>query len=218
MTDAGELWGTDGTTAGTELLATGLVDERLGVALMEPSPGPAFAVLGNGRRIWRSDASTSGTVEFTALPTGQTMDAPQFSRSGGRVAFYAKIDGEIEEGNAELWWTDGTSAGTEVITDRSGDPEIPGNAEVRYLTAVDGGWIYRDRSVAGGSELWFTDGVGEPVEFDLWPGTDSSAPYIFGSALGDGYLVATTPDRGEELWRWDASQSLVVPLPELWPG
>ena len=114
-----ELWKTDGTAAGTVLVAD-----------INPSgsgsPG-SFVVFNNtlffsatdgvhGIELWKSDGTAAGTVRVKDIRVGGLSGAfvdCRMAVSNGQL-FFAAVD--ITHG-AELWKTDGTEAGTGLLID-----------------------------------------------------------------------------------------------------
>lgn len=145
-TGGGQLWLTDGTTAGTRAVAE-LVDfrEQAAVAgdrlIFSGGPYPYHEP-------WVSDGTAAGTHQLVGLRPGRQGSSPENFVSFGpsRVLFTA----ETERG-VELWITDGTAAGTRLVRDVNG-PDT--SSRPQELTAV-------------GGRLFFTAGTGEK-EGALW--------------------------------------------------
>jgi ELWxxDGT repeat protein len=109
---AGELWSTDGTSAGTVRLLT----------LCAPSCGRVreMASFGGGvifatdDALWRSDGTAAGTTMLRRIgPIGRNAYVSPFASFGGKLWFGADDD---EHGH-ELWVTDGTAHGTRMFAD-----------------------------------------------------------------------------------------------------
>lgn len=115
-----ELWRTDGTTAGTVLVA----DIARGTASAKPhglTPLDGafyfFADDGtNGLGLWRSDGSATGTKLVRAMPGGAPFGDGRMRAAGDVLYFLA--DGDAGPG---LWRTDGTAEGTQIAV-----PAVPG--------------------------------------------------------------------------------------------
>jgi ELWxxDGT repeat protein len=114
-----ELWRSDGTEAGTYMVA----DLRPGTADMFDRAGAfAHVAQGNvvhfvaddgvlGRGIWRSDGTAGGTTFIHALPASDTFAAQTLVSANG-LTFWIQSDG--------VWRTDGTSAGTMRVASLTG--------------------------------------------------------------------------------------------------
>ncbi len=117
-----ELWRTDGTEAGTQLVMDILPGDR--------SSGPrSLTRFGDiayfwaddgthGHELWLSDGTTAGTrmvKDIRPGRLGQTRTNEEFVEYNGRVYFDAlSVDG------SSLWRTDGTAQGTEAVPAASG--------------------------------------------------------------------------------------------------
>jgi ELWxxDGT repeat protein len=110
-----EVWASDGTTAGTMLLA----DITPGAG---GSSGESLAVIGNQAllsiwssgtyALWLSDGTPTGTTSLISFPQG-TRPLDSIGEVGGRHCF-----GLLEpEHGAEVWCTDGTVTGTVLLRD-----------------------------------------------------------------------------------------------------
>jgi ELWxxDGT repeat protein len=202
-TDGASLWRTDGTMAGTHQVT------HSGTALANPSDlvaaGGALYFFADqpsvpGRALWRSDGSDSGTVALhvflhavpgvrgTADPVGLTPFA------GGLV-----FSGNDDTAGSELWFTDGTPAGTRLVKDiqpgaGSSNPSSFVVAGGRVFFAADDG--------VHGNELWESDGTaaGTRMVQDINPGPASSNPSGMTAAGSLLYFSADDGLTGQELW------------------
>jgi ELWxxDGT repeat protein len=124
-----DLWSTDGTPAGTNLVKPALC---AGICIPQKSlvalSGAAFftADLGTSLRseLWRTDGTPKGTVRFTAALVATQAGQPM-GTVRGKVLFAGLDTGakpnypNFQESNPELWVSDGTPAGTRQLTDQS---------------------------------------------------------------------------------------------------
>ena len=143
-----ELWKSDGTAAGTALVAdiapgdSNSLSEKSalananGVLLFVANDGV------HGEELWRSDGTAVGTTLVKDITPG----------SGGNFADYGGPDFTVVDGTLffsandgthgrELWKSDGTSAGTIMVKDISPGTEFYGTANSSYpfyLHDVDG--------------------------------------------------------------------------------
>jgi ELWxxDGT repeat protein len=144
-----ELWKTDGTAAGTVLVADidDYVDDS-GSAYYAASSYPSqLRVVGttlyfsaedsiHGRRLWKSDGTPAGTTPVADGNTDQNWLTPV----GDKLFFTTSTPGG-------LWVLDGSEAGTQQLTGGPSDPQ--------FLTAV-GDFVY---FVEGQSSLWRSNGT-----------------------------------------------------------
>jgi ELWxxDGT repeat protein len=117
----------------------------------------------------------------------------------------------------ELWKTDGTAAGTQLVADirpgsRGSDPNIlTAVGNTLYFTADDG---------TRGLELWRTDGTdaGTQLVADIRPGSLSSFPTEL-TAIGNTlYFTADDGTRGPELWKTDGTAAGTQLVADIRPG
>jgi ELWxxDGT repeat protein len=227
-----ELWTTNGTAAGTDLLAD-----------IWPGGGPSnpsyFTPLGDGRlvfaaadpahntELWVTDGTTAGTRLVLDINTASSGFAASYPSSfafleNGRALFMAS---DPEHGN-EPWVTDGTAEGTRVLETNPGP-------DYSYLSGAftalgDGRALFSVGDRDRGSELWVTDGTqeGTALVADIYPGPNGSYPGSGYSgapgmiALGDGRAIFGADDgaNGRELWISDGTGSRTYLLADLWPG
>lgn len=201
------LWKTDGTAAGTASVTpvrvVGEVASCNGAIYYYGVPQAGF-----GGGLYRSDGTAAGT---TLLRGG--LDSNGFTALGGAVYFQGTPG--FGNGQAELWRTDGTPAGTAMVADiypgeapLTGQPysSVPSGFVVvngrLYFTATDGihGW-----------EVWTSDGTtaGTFLAQDINPGSGNSIPVFSNNSfppkklipLGNTLLIAADDGtHGLELW------------------
>src|SRR5207247_1215185 len=90
----------------------------------------------------------------------------------GNVAYFAANDGT---NGVELWKTDGTPEGTELVKDIQPGP---GSSNPRSLTSFNGKLYFRASDGENGEELWHSDGTvnGTQPLADIAAGTQNSDP------------------------------------------
>jgi ELWxxDGT repeat protein len=199
--------------------------------VLDAAPGPAgssvdeIAILGDlavfatidptGSRLRTSDGTTTTTIfvfDTTppfGYPTGLTT-------VGSRVVM---AFGDATTGT-ELWASDGTAAGTGLVTDiRPG----PSGSSPRSFGVVDG-VAYFSAAVAGANhELWRTDGSAAGT----WQVAEIHASASAGSnpagfaklgASGAFVFAATDGTAGRELWRSDGTAAGTTLVKDIVPG
>jgi ELWxxDGT repeat protein len=157
-----ELWRSDGTAAGTFLLA----DFGPAQSGSDSLPAPLIRFGGklffiakdsaHGREVWTTDGTAAGTVLLKDIVPGPQSGAPERFRkkaavAGGRVLFDA---GDLWQG--DLWASDGTEAGTVRVKDL---PPGPGGTAFAEMAAVGGDVFFLVYGSGGGAELWTSDGT-----------------------------------------------------------
>ena len=231
-----ELWVSDGTTEGTQLLLEinptiteyydNLPNGSYPGNFVEFQDKLYFSANNqeNGTELWVTDGTSEGTElvvdinpgTYTNFFTGEVEGDGGFPTN--IVEFKGKLyfSGNGEESGRELWVTDGTSEGTQLIKDIN-----PGNIYVRtlqygyiplpigsapsqltefndklYFTAEVGGRQDLPSSeITGetGRELWVTDGTtaGTILVADINPGEEDAFDYGADLSVVDGDLLFT---------------------------
>ncbi|MDX2308598.1 MAG: hypothetical protein NW216_10190 [Hyphomicrobium sp.] len=182
-----ELWVSDGTTGGTQLvkdIVPGLTSSNI-VELTAFGNKVVFRVNDgvHGQEIWISDGTAGGTFQLRDILPGSSGSVPSgFTVLGDKVFFRAN-DGEHNYLGSALWVTDGTAAGTTLLKGEIG-PQILPAGEVEKLGVVLGNKLYfaafrGDTSATfTGVELWSTDGTtqGTTLVKDIASGSPFSLP------------------------------------------
>jgi len=228
-TDGSELWVTDGTTEGTRIV----LDLRAGFESSAPSNLLTVGDLllftaetdETGREWWRSDGTAEGTTLLADIEPGPGSGADRFLVSApwslseepivahGLAYFFA---GSAETG-IEIWTTDGTETGTQLLRDirpgaESSEPmELVASGDLVYFSADDG---------VHGRELWVTDGTpaGTVLVGDLEPGSEGSNPWFLMDRQGELLFSANRSDLGVELWTSNGTDPGTRPVADLNPG
>ncbi|MCG3134864.1 MAG: hypothetical protein HMLKMBBP_02272 [Planctomycetes bacterium] len=208
-----ELWTTDGTDAGTRLVA----DLAAGASGSSPA---AFSRVGDRAlfvrgdtygEVWVSDGTADGTSQLAPGVVSSSSEAVPF---GSRSFFAGSGDGA----GYEPWITDGTAEGTRRLRDIV---EGSGSSSPRSAVAAGGFVWFLARDAAHGEELWRTDGTpeGTVLVADARPGPQDGASLGI-SGLPDGSVVfaAWSDEEGRELWRSDGTEEGTSLLLDLVPG
>lgn len=200
-----ELWCSDGSTAGTVLLA----DINPGAPSSSPSnlvaaAGRVFFIADDGsggRELWRSDGTPSGTARVIDLDPGKASSEPRaLTAFGDGVAFVARASSP----EFALWLSDGTAAGTRPVGGLDGVTDLP------YTMTAIGDALYFVAGDAAGRELWRADPDGRAHRVaDLAPGPDSSWPGTVVDLHGVHYFFASDAE-GRKLWRTDGTEAGTV--------
>jgi ELWxxDGT repeat protein len=151
-----ELWKSDGTVAGTQLVK----DIWPGAASSYPSSltnvnGTLYFTAdgGNGVELWKSDGSAAGTQLVKDIQPGGPSSYPSSLTNVNGTLYFAATDGS---NGWELWKSNGTPAGTVLVKDIApgGLDALPASLVningVLYFTADDG---------VTGREVWKSDGT-----------------------------------------------------------
>ena len=246
-----ELWRSDGTSEGTYMVA----DVRPGAMGSYPGGGyygRAMEIVGNklyfladdgthGNELWVTDGTSQGTQLVADINPGVASsnvgapDSDYLTKSGflvvGDVFYFPAFT--ANEG-VELWKSDGTQAGTQLVRDINPgmDSSFPGGEAVQFLTVV-GDWVlFTATDPDHGTELWRTDGtaLGTTLVKDINPNQDDDyygySSYPGGADTGSNFKVwngavyfsAHDGEAGFELWRSDGTTEGTYLLSEINPG
>jgi ELWxxDGT repeat protein len=204
------------------------------------NPGPGIALNGrllfaadeglNGRELWVSDGTAPGTrllrdIDRRRVPgappdscdgrdeTGLGSDPRDFIRYKNGVLFTAS-DGKT---GRELWWTDGTAAGTRRVADLRPGPQ---GSNPRDLLLLNGKVWFLASTQAAGDALWRTDGTPQGtvlVHGLVLGGTPSWARSL--TAAGDRLFFQLYNERtGAELWTSRGARASTRMVVDLRPG
>jgi len=216
-----ELWKTDGTTSGSQLVddidsgsASGNITgmAALGSSLIfGANDGQTFGSSSSNRvgQLWTTDGTTTTKI-FTATPGSGASYAPGiygFVASGSHV-FFEVQDGTFNPDNTQIYVTDGTAGGTHLL-----DPSVTDvGGGGRNLTDVNGTLYFTlddgDSGAGHGFELWESDGTasGTFLVKDINPGNGASSPSGFvGTTNGEVFFAANDGTHGIELWETDGT-------------
>lgn len=188
-----ELWVSDGTAAGTQLVR----DLFPGAASSGPEPiqwvgNRLLLSTRNGTqrgRLWATDGTPAGTVPVSNLPT-----------FGGGFRGLGVLQGRAIFGGDRVWASDLSSAGTvQVATCQVQGTYVQSGALGNRL-------LFSGNGDAAGNEPWVTDGTpaGTLRLADVHP-VYGSQPDWWTPLGGQVYFFATGPAGTAELWRSDGT-------------
>src|SRR5262249_13164974 len=197
-----ELWKSNGTAAGTTLVK----DVRPGAASSSPYDltnvnGTVYFSAyesGNGEGLWKSDGTTNGTVLVKEIYTGLYGNGshvlPVTELNGALV--FAALDQSYVGHSFQLWKSDGTAAGTIVVSGSISDPT--------NLTVLNGALFF----AAGdgplhGREPWKSDGTaaGTVIVKDVNATPLGSNPQNFTNFNGTLFFGANDGIHYSGLWK-----------------
>jgi ELWxxDGT repeat protein len=230
-----ELWRSDGTEAGTQMVTD------LNPGEVNGFPDNITAVNGRlyfngfntpdftGSKVWQSDGTTVGTTlladTYPGLTGGGTFGPPlasNFTALDANTIVFTALD---PEGGLEPWKTDGTSAGTNRIIDLH--PGAQDSIPI-YLTplrnviyfAADDSVVVHHGLATYNRELFRTDGTaaGTYRVKDINPGEEPSIPTDFIRYAQRVFFSANDGVHGTELWRTNGSEDSTVQVIDLNPG
>jgi ELWxxDGT repeat protein len=210
----GDLWSTDGTSAGTMLVKDSF-DWRVFAVLPNGQAVFQNSDLTHGTELWVTDGTSAGTMLVKDIATvvdawGQKSSYPENFAvlPNGRAVFQAR---DATHG-AELWITDGTSAGTMLVKDIApGDLSngIPNGSYPRdFAVLPNGRAVFTAEESHDNRELWVTDGTG-PGTMLLKDISANGAMRLFGLTVIDAnvYFWANDGVNGAEPWVTDGTSA-----------
>ncbi len=187
------LWMTNGTSGGTQEITS--IDGAAAAGL-DPTDLTVFGseVLFSGvdadglYGLWITDGSASGTHELLAEATGAIAAKDPLGLNPKDVTLFngeAFFSGRDKFGRQQLWETDGTVAGTQMLTVAAASTSFgltPSSLEV-----YDGQLLFQGSNSKGYFGLWTSDGTAAGTQ-EITP---SSGTYLYGFTPTD--LTALTP-------------------------
>ena len=232
LASGAEMWRSDGTAAGTAMLADVNRDTR------PSSPSAVASVNGrtlfaandrvHGTELWTTDGTAAGTRLLVDLNPGPAAGVFNTSRPVNAV-HTRTVPGTVWNGclyfngnngmhGSELWSTDGTPEGTRMVKDVQ-----PGNFSgfPSNLTPFPGRLYFTAYDAVHGTELWSTDGTesGTAIVKDLVAGGSSSSIGQLRVAGDTLFFSANDGVHGpSELFKSDGTAAGTGIVRDIWPG
>jgi ELWxxDGT repeat protein len=159
--------------------------------------------------LWVSDGTAGGTVALNEFEI-----CNQFTAVNGKLFFSAS---EIDQGNEELWSTDGTQLGTDMVKDIGAGY----SSEPTQLINFNNKLFFTAYTNESGREIWQSDGTEENTFqiADINPGSQSALNkanfYNWGNIL---FFSANSGTNGFELWKTDGGESGTVLVKDIKSG
>lgn len=119
---------------------------------------------------------------------------------------------------AELWKSDGTTAGTVLVSDIW--PGWYGSWPTGFAGLGDDMVLFTAYNDISGYELWRTNGTaaGTELVMDILTGPESSYPSRLTFVDGTVYFSAYTPETGSELWKTNGTAAGTALVKDIEPG
>jgi ELWxxDGT repeat protein len=209
-----ELWVSDGTVGGTELVR----DIYPGVNGSEPSNLVVCNNLlyfsandrTNGNELWVSNGSEGGTLLVKDIRVGEESSSPSSLVVYGDRLYFSADDGT---NGPELWVSNGTAETTFIVKDINVGAV---GSFPQYLTVYNELLYFNAYDEERGAELWVSNGLagGTRLLADINPDVADSSPGHLAVYSDRLYFRADDGLHGEELWVMDREErtSLVEDL------
>jgi ELWxxDGT repeat protein len=206
------LWTSDGTTAGTrQLRAIDPTDDYEYPVLdsLTAVGDRVFFVVDtcqsdHGQQLWVSDGTPAGTFRVRSSrcrsDTGDSTDLGALAAGGDRLFFRVDTAGR----GAELWTSDGTSAGTRLVRDIWPGRE---GSNPTFIVAMGRNVYFRADDGVRGEELWRSDGTagGTYLVKDVRPGSEPSGAGWLLTRVGQRLYFFASDGTSEGLWMSDGT-------------
>ncbi len=173
--------------------------------------------------LWKSDGTAAGTVlvkdtyqsEFVSYGIATSL-LGELTNVSGTLFFYARNSAT----GAELWKSDGTTAGTVLVKDiRLGTSPYGGplGSTPRELTNIGGVLYFVANDGVSGYELWKSDGTaaGTVLVKDIRPGLANAYVRQLTELGGQLYFIATDGVSGDELWKSDGTTAGTIRVKDI---
>lgn len=171
----------------------------------------------HGVELWKSDGSLSGTVMVKdinpgtslvgAVSTPNSSDPTDLVTVGGYV-YFAANDGTD---GVQLWRSDGTAAGTTMITDLNSSG---GGIAPTDLTNANGNLYFVANDGTDGNQVWTSDGTtgGTTMISDLKPAAGAANPSQLTPVGSTVYFTASAGSTGEQLYATNGTTATTRPV------
>jgi ELWxxDGT repeat protein len=236
-----ELWVSDGTTGGTQLIKNINLGRNSYGTPRSSNPNDFVEVNNklyftandrvNGRELWVTNGTENGTKLVADINPGSDSSVSSYSDS--LTEFNNKLLFAANDGvnGRELWVSDGTSAGTKLVKDiNPGNFEgyygeiYPNSSNPSYFTELNNKLLFTANDGVNGRELWVTDGTSAETKLvkDINSGSDSSLNSYSGAEFTElnDKLLFTADDgvNGRELWVSDGTSAGTKLVKDINPG
>jgi len=206
VADGPAVWRTDGTIGNTTMFHDIPGTDAEDITEFIVSNNYLFYTRENSSHLWRTDGTVNGTIDITPIdPFFYTQHVTPFISYNNEMYFgFTNYDYGME-----LWKSDGSIAGTEILKDIT-PGRIGGGSGMWFFRFIEyHGKLYfvGDDGITG-IEIWSTDGTesGTALFKDCNPTGDGEFfnPYIFQDKI---YFISTDGVTGYELWSSDGTEA-----------
>ena len=206
------LWRSDGTKAGTWLVADLYIDNSAHSLTNFASTDSVLYFTADGKTLWRSNGTAAGTH-----PLAYFNVARELTTFKNNLYFSADANNAGEE----LWKSNGATGNTALLKDING---VYGTSLPNHLHATDNA-LYFMATTNAGCELWKTTGSSATTQMvkDINPGNADGVIgfYWYGgmSHIGNTlFFSANDGVNGLQAWKSDGTDAGTVSISTLAPG
>lgn len=190
------VWRSDGTNAGTNLLATipGSRGSSYEAEVVTRNGLVFFSAPGiTSDHLWVTDGTVAGTLEIAnggRDPASLTVDLTTTSTQ----IWFSATD---SFNGRELWRSNGTAAGTTRMTQiRAGSGNAMGS-DTKQIACATSGVYFAANNGTTGMEVWRVAGIAVSQFADVFPGGSQALPREF-TAIGDHVMFSASGPNGRE--------------------
>ncbi|MBH8552476.1 pre-peptidase C-terminal domain-containing protein [Nostocaceae cyanobacterium CENA357] len=166
-----ELWSTDGTVGGTQVISVGGTTKSYPAHLRVVGSTLYFTANDgtSGFEVWKYQSGTTASLVKDITP-GNNGYAPTYLTGVGNTLYF--VTDSNNDFNLELWKSDGTANGTVRIKNDGQAPNV--GLGPFSLTAIADSLYFIGNDQTTGLELWKTDGTDANTVLvkDIWTGTN----------------------------------------------
>jgi ELWxxDGT repeat protein len=171
----------------------------------------------NGRALWKSDGTASGTVMVRDIYSGSDTSSPLDDLTAVGNFFYFSADDGTN--GTELWKSDGTANGTVMVKDINSGV---GDSIPQYLTAIGNTLYFVAYDTTNGYSLWKSDGTanGTIIVKDINNRNDTFNPFNSIKAFGNTLYFSNVGlgTTGYELWKSDGTANGTMLVKDIYNG
>jgi ELWxxDGT repeat protein len=152
--------------------------------------------------LYKSNGTTGGTESVEIVAGTDGIYILYITKVGSTLYF----SGEVEASGRELWKSDGTALGSQLVKDIYPGSE---NSSPSNFTIIDSILYFEADDGEHGSELWRSDGTesGTYMVKDINPGSSDTYPSSLEVMADILYFNADDGSNGRELWRSDGTET-----------
>ena len=208
--DGDQLWRTDGTPEGTIMVTNLSGADPVDLIVYNGTLFFSNTAASTGRELWKSDGTAAGTVlvkdirpGFSSSLSDANNSTTNFTLFNNKLYFFCN-DGT--HGN-ELWETDGTTAGTVLVSDVNPGSGSSFPSYGQKPVILNGELYFVASEPTYGEELWKTNGTagGTQLVSDVRVGTGTSNPTWLTVMGNNIYFSADDGVVSRELWKTDGT-------------